>query len=255
MHVKGGGPTGAVADLFNDFVNCTDDSTGATPKSLCTRLLMTTVKRDVSAVETAFELSFLPLYRSSHTFQSVSLSGSRVLEIDGNKLTKNTMLDKYTNREQDDICSLYNFISRAGKVPVTSGSSTQATWPLDENYCKTMLLLHFPNWRKLSDIKPDDISWTKKIELFLNTDLCPNFVKADVERAKSHKKQNDEDSCPSDDENVDEQEEPDWMDLVRPVPTFHDQLPPDFEYDDGGGKILTGQYQDMYTQNITVKNG
>ena len=231
---KGGEPTGAVADLFNDFVNCADDSTGATPKSLCTRLLMTTVKRDVSAVETAFELSSLPLYRSSHTFQSVSLSGSRVLEIDGNKLTKNTMLDKYTNREQDDICSLYNFISRAGKVPVISGSSTQATWPLDENYCRTMLLLHFPNWRKLSDIKPDDISWTKKFESFLNTDLCPNFVKADVERAKSHKKQNDEDSCPSDNENVDEQEEPDWMDLVRPVPTFHDQLPPDFEYDDGG---------------------
>ena len=72
---------------------------------------------------------------------------------------------------------------------------------------------------------------------------------------KVTKKQNEEDSCPSDDENVDEQEEPDWMDLVRPVPTFHDQLPPDFEYDDGGGEILTGQYQDMYTQKITIKNG
>ena len=159
MPVKGGGePKRAVADLFNDFVNCADDSTGATPKSLYTRLLMTTVESDVSAVETAFEISSLPLYRSSHTFQSVSLSRSMVLEIDGNKLTKNTMLDKYTNREQDDICSLYNFISRAGKIAVISGSSTQATWPLDENYCRTMLLLHFPNWRKLSDIKPDDIS-------------------------------------------------------------------------------------------------
>ena len=112
-----------------------------------------------------------------------------------------------------------------------------------------MLLLHFPNWRKLSDIKPDDISWTKKIDSYLNTNLCPNFVKADVERAKSHKKQNDEDSCPSDNENVDEQEEPDWMDLVRPVPNFHDQLPPDFEYDDGG-KTLTGQYQDMYPKRL-----
>ena len=69
-------------------MNCADDSTWATPKSLCTRLLMTTVKKDVFAVETVFEHSSLPLYRSSQTFQSVSLSGSRVLEIDGNKLTK-----------------------------------------------------------------------------------------------------------------------------------------------------------------------
>ena len=32
---KGGEPTGAVADVFNDLVNCADESTGATPKSVC----------------------------------------------------------------------------------------------------------------------------------------------------------------------------------------------------------------------------
>jgi hypothetical protein len=44
-------PTGAVVDLFNDLVNCADESTGATAKSICTKLLMQTVKRDISAVE------------------------------------------------------------------------------------------------------------------------------------------------------------------------------------------------------------
>jgi hypothetical protein len=60
---KGNQPTGAVVDLFNDLVNCADESTGATAKSICTKLLMQTVKRDISAVEASFELSRIPLYR------------------------------------------------------------------------------------------------------------------------------------------------------------------------------------------------
>lgn len=60
---KGNEATGAVADLFNDMANAADESTGATAKSVCTKLLMNTVKRDVSAMEAAFEVSSLPLYR------------------------------------------------------------------------------------------------------------------------------------------------------------------------------------------------
>jgi hypothetical protein len=41
---------------------------------------MGTAKRDISAVETSFELSSLPLYRSSHTFQNLSLTGARILK-------------------------------------------------------------------------------------------------------------------------------------------------------------------------------
>ena len=77
---KGNQPTGAVIDLFNDMINCADDSTGATAKSICSKLMIGTVKRDVSSVEASFELSGLTLYRSSHTFQSVSFSGSRILD-------------------------------------------------------------------------------------------------------------------------------------------------------------------------------
>ena len=42
---KGNQPTGAVVDLFNDLVNSADEFTGATAKSICTKLLMQTVKR------------------------------------------------------------------------------------------------------------------------------------------------------------------------------------------------------------------
>jgi hypothetical protein len=50
---------------MNDLVNCADESTGATAKSICTKLLMQTAKRDISAVEASFELSRIPLYRYS----------------------------------------------------------------------------------------------------------------------------------------------------------------------------------------------
>ena len=77
---KGNQPTRAVVNLFNDLINCADESTGATAKSVCAKLLMETVKRDIPAVEASYELSSLPLYRSSHTFQNVSLSGFRQLD-------------------------------------------------------------------------------------------------------------------------------------------------------------------------------
>jgi hypothetical protein len=67
------------------------------PKSMCTKLLMNTVKRDIPAVEASYELSRLLLYRSSHNFQNISLSGSRVLRTDGSEITitKNTPLERY----------------------------------------------------------------------------------------------------------------------------------------------------------------
>jgi hypothetical protein len=49
---KGNQPTGAIVDLFNDMVNCADESTGATTKSLCNKLLLGTVKRDNLVYET-----------------------------------------------------------------------------------------------------------------------------------------------------------------------------------------------------------
>ncbi|CAC5388042.1 unnamed protein product [Mytilus coruscus] len=120
-------PTGAVVDLFNDLVNCADESTGATAKSLCTKLLIGTVKRDISAVEASYELSSLPLYRSSHSFQNVSLSGSRLLNKNGDGIcvTKNTPLDRYLQRNEKDTSSFYDFICKSGKVPVLTGSDIE----------------------------------------------------------------------------------------------------------------------------------
>lgn len=123
-------PTGAVVDLFNDLVNCADESTGATAKAICTKLLMQTVKRDISAVEASFQLSRIPLYRCSHTFQNVCLSGCRLLNCNNEDkfVTKNTALDGYLQRDEKDMSSFDGFVCKNGKVPVITGN-IQATWP------------------------------------------------------------------------------------------------------------------------------
>ncbi|KAH3778534.1 hypothetical protein DPMN_179999 [Dreissena polymorpha] len=89
---KGNQPTGEVVDLFNAMVNATDETSSTDGKSLCTKLLMNTIKRDISSMEAAYELTGLPLFHSSHQFQSVSMSGSRVLEKNWQHLHK-----KYTS--------------------------------------------------------------------------------------------------------------------------------------------------------------
>lgn len=97
---KGNQATGVITDLFQYMVNCADESSGTTAKSLCSKLLIGTVKRDVSSVEASYELSGLALHRSSHRFQSVSLTSFRALDLSKPKstVTRNTILDKYIKR-------------------------------------------------------------------------------------------------------------------------------------------------------------
>ncbi|CAG2201820.1 unnamed protein product [Mytilus edulis] len=180
---KGNEPTGAVADLFNDMVNSADETTGSNTKSLCTKLLMGTVKRDISAVETSFELSALPLYRSSHAFQNISLTGARILEKMDPLLQKLTPLDKYLSCPENDHCS----------------------------------------WH------------------FLLTDYCPNFVKADVERA-NNAAQNGLVDDESDDDNseFENMSQPEWIKVIKPNAEFTDNS--EFKFDDGD-QIITGPSQ------------
>ncbi|WAR05710.1 LOW QUALITY PROTEIN: hypothetical protein MAR_021079 [Mya arenaria] len=108
---KGNKSSEAMSNLFYEMVD--SSSKNATAKTFCSKYLMNTVKRDVSSIEASYEISRLPLYRCSHTFQCVSLTGFRVLENDGSVITKHTALDKYLNREIDDACSFYTFICKS----------------------------------------------------------------------------------------------------------------------------------------------
>jgi hypothetical protein len=141
---KGNEGTGAVTDLFHDVVNNADESLDS-GSSLVSKLLMNTVKRDISSVEACYELSSVPLHRSSESFAHTSLSGCRIYEKNEETICKSSFIDKYLKRPESDKSSLYEYGSCGSKVPVITGY-TKASWPLSDDYCRCMLLLHWPNW-------------------------------------------------------------------------------------------------------------
>ena len=231
---KGNQPTGAMVELFNDMANSADETTDNTTKPLITKLLMNTVKRDISSIEASYELTSLPLYRSSHTFQSVSFSGSRVLEKSGKTLTRSTPLDKYLARHPDDTSSWYQFICQRGNVPVINGRAIRAEWPPSEEYCRSILLLHTPNWRQISDIKDENCTWNDTFQVFLNSQNCPNFIKADIERARRHEPTEYDLPSQSDVDASSDTDEPEWLQMLKPNLEFVDPKHDIASYDDGG---------------------
>ena len=88
----------------------------------------------------------------------------------------------YLARPSSDTSSWYQFVYSRDRVPVISSLLAQASWPLTEEYCRTMLLLHTPNWRTISEVAGDPPKWIETMEHFITTEQCPNFVKADTER-------------------------------------------------------------------------
>ena len=73
-------PTGATDDLFKDKVNAVDatDADQVTSKSMCVKIWIKTKGRiDTSRLEASFDLSGLPLWRSTCQFTYLLMSGSR----------------------------------------------------------------------------------------------------------------------------------------------------------------------------------
>ena len=235
---KNSEPTGASADLFKDMVNAVDatDADQVTGKSMCTKMLIKTVgRRDISGPEASFELSGLALWRCSRSFTYLSMSGSRRLERDGETATRSTPLDKYLARSRDEHCSWYHFASKNGKVPVVSGGATHATWPLNEDYCRTMLLLHWPNWFNIQEVKGDAESWIDRLTDFISSNECTGFMKAQVAKAQryaEHPKgqvfEEDED-----DDATEAKEQLDWVDVYAGQNQRYEGVEKDLDYDDG----------------------
>lgn len=66
---------------------------------------------------------------------------------------------------------------------------------------------------------------------FLESDNCPNFVKADIERAKEKEKEPDDLSQEHEVLNSDVPQ-PEWMEALRPNPNY-DNSSLNFTFDDG----------------------
>ncbi len=245
---KGNEAIGGSLDLFNDVINATN-SLSTTSQALCTKLIMNSIKRDISSIEAAYDISSRPLYRCTEKFQYVALSGARVITRNGKKQLqcKDNVVDKYLQRSPADSVSLYDYVCRNRTVPVVKGF-TKATWPLCDDYCRTILLLHFPNWYTIDQLFPsDDVQ--QLFSRFLESNDCPTFIKADVSRAKDKSSSVEEED---DDDNIDETiTQPDWIQCVQPNNVFDDKTD-DFVYDDGSDKWDWTKGHHEYPENAAT---
>ena len=98
---------------------------------------------------------------------------------------------------------------------MVSGGATHATWPLHEDYFRTMLLLHWPNWFDIQEVKGDAESWIDRFKAFVATSECPTFVKAQVSKARRYAEHPQEPVFEEneDDDAVEAEEQPDWVDV------------------------------------------
>ena len=73
----------------------------------------------------------------------------------------------------------------------------------------------------------------------MQSDLCPNFVKAQVERAKLHAKKPDDEFEIDEEELIEASQQPEWTELKANNKL---NISNDFEYDDGGPdvKVIPG---------------
>ena len=59
------------------------------------------------------------------------------------------------------------------------------------------------------DIKDDELSWVEKFTYFVESDECPNFIKADVKQARE--KQQPESLSQNIFSSDDHMDQPEWM--------------------------------------------
>ena len=159
------------------------------------------------------------------------MSESRRLERDGETATCSTPLDKYLARLRHKQCSWYHFASKNGKVPVVSGGAIHATWLLNEDYCRTVLLLHWLNWFDIHEVKGDTESWIDRFTDFICSAECPTFAKA--QRYAEHPQE------PAFEEDEDKdaavaEEQPDWVDVFAGQNQIFEGVERDLDYDDHG---------------------
>ena len=163
--------------------------------------------RVIVSAEADFLLSKLPSYQSSFTFQSASLNtGYRTINLgrtDGNDAApeadeqptlQSNMWDKYLKAvSTSDSTALpfnfYQYVISQGKgakvVPVLSYAYTHPTWPLQEDFARTVLSLYKTGLKSFGDVKGDHDSYVAALKHYLSVpgNHIPPGVIRSIQRA------------------------------------------------------------------------
>ena len=99
-----------------------------------------------------------------------------------------------------------------------------------------MLLLHWPSWFEIQEVKGDAEFWIDRFTDFLVSYDCPTFMKAQVAKARRYADHPQEPVFEEDEEDdaVEAEEQPDWVEVYAGQNQIYESVERDFDYDDGG---------------------
>jgi hypothetical protein len=205
------GPIDSVNMLRNIVESETPDSTSFA--SIAQRHLRKLIcSRVINSAEADFLLSGLPSYESTFsTFQRASLNvGVRNVapaeelaaeSNDGSTALKKNMWDKFMDAQnkQDSAPQLscfYDFVIQQGYgnnvIPVFTHAYLNPTWPLEEDFCRTMLFLYKTGIQKVQDVKGEYNSHVDAFQAYLRSPnpIIPEGVIKGIQRAVIHNLKN-----------------------------------------------------------------
>jgi hypothetical protein len=152
--------------------------------------------RSIPASEADFLLQGLQNYHSSSgSVERVSLHvGQRIVNSEdgslrptkwdnflkdkkASKISKSTTFDSYVCRPDPNT-------GLPKTVPMYQNCSEKPTWPLQDEFCRTMIMLHAPNLEKLEDVKKSDESYEEAFfRHFKSISLLPSGCLKSIQRA------------------------------------------------------------------------
>lgn len=146
-------------------------------------LNQTCSNRIISKQECCVLLGKLNLVTCTESIESISLSNSTKITLEGESPKKN-FITKYKNRSPaDEDLSLHQFflnekeknVSPDAKyiIPHFVGINSQPTYPVTKAYAKATCVIHKP-WRDTID---DNYDWIAEFDSFLLSNTCPQSVK------------------------------------------------------------------------------
>ena len=141
-------------------------------------------RRLISKQEASVLLSDLPLTLCSEQIETISISKSTKLSIDGTSQS-NKFIDHYAKRNpQHHHLSLHEFFpvframtNKAPAVPHYVGVSGYPCFPVSEAYARHVLIVYKP-WLTY----PNQTSWKRDFDIFINSHKCPKSARLTYDR-------------------------------------------------------------------------
>jgi hypothetical protein len=158
--------------------------------------------RVISKQEAVCQLIGLPLYTCSEILEPVSLAGN--IRLGTEFQAKRTFLSRYVNREKTadvenmsldqyfhhcynktgDRSNSRNFEKSKTRIPIYSGASCEAVYPITPAYARGIMLIHSP-WRDTKKLDKDSEELLEEFEKFVtDKSRCPESVSVAYDRAR-----------------------------------------------------------------------